>query len=145
MRARHTGISAYIWRDYAMIRRLSKDSRGDSTSCSGRRTVVAPPLLGERLRGTGVRSKHQWPAEFRDFNRLKGDKRLMMDAASIAKTALIIIRQMHELRRPKFLPSEGELCRMVKDVFWASLDKYEGIPLEVRLFYAPVIPGPHTL
>jgi hypothetical protein len=68
----------------------------------------------------------------------------MMDAASIAKTVLNIVRQMSELRRPKFLPSEGEMCRMLEDVFWASLDKYEGIPLDVLLFYAPAIPGPHT-
>jgi hypothetical protein len=69
----------------------------------------------------------------------------MINALFIAKTVLSIVEQMHELRRPKFLPSEGELCRMVEDVFWASLDKYEGIPLEVRLFFAPAMHGPHTL
>lgn len=61
----------------------------------------------------------------------------MIDAAAIARRVLGIVYQMHELRRPRTIPSEGALRRVLEDVFWSSLDRYEGIELRTRVFFAP--------
>ena len=34
------------------------------------------------------------------------------------------------------VPSEGALRRVVEDVFWSSLDQYEGNPIRARIFFA---------
>ncbi|MGH7148648.1 MAG: putative sensor domain DACNV-containing protein [Nitrospiraceae bacterium] len=44
---------------------------------------------------------------------------------------------MDRLRRPRIVPSEVALRHVVEDVFWSSLDRYEGNPLRVRVFFAP--------
>lgn len=45
---------------------------------------------------------------------------------------------MHELRRPNVIPNKQSLSRVIEDVFWSSLDRYERIPLKARIFFAPV-------
>lgn len=62
----------------------------------------------------------------------------MFDPAELASKALGIIDQMHEIRRPYFVPTEHSLTQVIKDVFWSSLDRYEGDPLTVRIFFAPI-------
>src|SRR5437667_11303516 len=61
----------------------------------------------------------------------------MFDPAELATKTLGIIGQMNEVRRPYFVPTERSLTQVVKDVFWSSLDRYEGDPLTVRIFFAP--------
>lgn len=61
----------------------------------------------------------------------------MIDATAIARKVLSIVDQMHKSRRPRIVPSEGALRRVVEDVFWSSLDRYEGNPLSARVFFAP--------
>lgn len=65
----------------------------------------------------------------------------MIDASHIARKVLNIIEEMHELRRPRFVPSEAALARVIEHVFWASVDQYEGTPLKARIFFAPTITG----
>lgn len=61
----------------------------------------------------------------------------MINATAIVQKVLSILDQMHRLRRPRIVPSEGALRRVVEDVLWSSLDRYEGNPLRVRVFFAP--------
>jgi hypothetical protein len=63
----------------------------------------------------------------------------MIDALHIARKVLNIIEEMHELRRPRFIPSEAALVHLIEYVFWASVDQYEGTPLKARIFFAPTI------
>ena len=65
----------------------------------------------------------------------------MIDSSHIAREVLNIIARMHELRQPSFIPSEAALSCVIEQVFWASMDQYEGTPLRTRLFFAPTIPG----
>lgn len=60
------------------------------------------------------------------------------DPTELAKRALSIISQMHELRRPYVIPDEQSLSRVIENVFWSSLDRYERIPLKARIFFAPI-------
>ena len=61
----------------------------------------------------------------------------MIDTVSIAKRVLDIIGQINESFRVKVIPSEKALSRVFEDVFWSSLDSYEGNSLRVRIFFAP--------
>ncbi|MFN0301096.1 MAG: putative sensor domain DACNV-containing protein [Burkholderiales bacterium] len=61
----------------------------------------------------------------------------MIDSTAIAQKVLSIVDQMHELRRPRIVPSEGALRRILEDVFWSSVDQYEGNQIRARLFFAP--------
>jgi predicted mannosyl-3-phosphoglycerate phosphatase (HAD superfamily) len=61
----------------------------------------------------------------------------MIDSTVIAQKILGIIGQMHELRKPRTIPSENALRRVIEDVFWSSLDRYEGNPIRARVFFAP--------
>ena len=60
----------------------------------------------------------------------------MIDSIAIAREVLGILEQMHKARRPHRVPSEGALRRVVEDVFWSSLDQYEGNPIRARVFFA---------
>jgi hypothetical protein len=61
----------------------------------------------------------------------------MIDSTAIAQKVLSIVGQMHELSRPRIVPSEGALCRVLEDVFWSSVDQYEGNQIRARVFFAP--------
>lgn len=62
---------------------------------------------------------------------------MMIDATSLAKTILNLVRQMHESRQPRILPTEAALSKVIEDVFWSSVDRYEGTPVRARIFFAP--------
>jgi Probable sensor domain DACNV len=63
----------------------------------------------------------------------------MIDPLHIARKVLNVIENVHELRRPRFVPSEVALVDLIEHVFWASVDQYEGTPLKARIFFAPTI------
>ena len=63
----------------------------------------------------------------------------MINAQHIARTSLGIIGQMNQIRRPKFVPEEADLATIIAEAFWASLERYEGVPLRFRLFFVPRI------
>lgn len=69
----------------------------------------------------------------------------MIDAGKIAEIVLQTAQVMHEIRRPKFLPTKAELQHIVESVFWASIDVYEGTCLNPRILFAPPIDGHSTL
>jgi hypothetical protein len=55
----------------------------------------------------------------------------------VAQKVFSIVNQMHENRRPRVLPTETALSKVIEDVFWSSLDQYEGTPIRTRIFFAP--------
>jgi len=59
----------------------------------------------------------------------------MIDAAGIAQNVISIVDRMHELRRPQTVPTDGALHRVIEEVFWSSMDRYEGNPLQARIFF----------
>ena len=61
----------------------------------------------------------------------------MFDAAVIARKVLSIIGQIDQARRPRLVPTEQALSRVVEDVFWSSLAQFEGTPVSPRIFFAP--------
>lgn len=67
----------------------------------------------------------------------------MVDWKILANKVLQILKQVHDLRKPKVVPSEGAVSKVVEEVFWASLDKYEGVPLRARMYFAPDV-GEHS-
>jgi hypothetical protein len=61
----------------------------------------------------------------------------MIDSTSIAKKVLNIVEQMRMLTGLQIVPSEDVLRRVLEDVFWSSVDQYEGNPFRARVFFAP--------
>lgn len=61
----------------------------------------------------------------------------MIDANNAAAKVLQIITRMHALERPYVIPTEGALGQVFDQVFWASLNQYEGKALRPRVFFAP--------
>jgi hypothetical protein len=44
---------------------------------------------------------------------------------------------MQEVLRPRVIPTEAGLQKVIEDVFWSSVDQYEGTPVRARIFFAP--------
>jgi sensor domain DACNV-containing protein len=61
----------------------------------------------------------------------------VIDFLGTAKEILDIVSHMHELRQPRVLPTQAALSKVLQDVFWSSLDQYEGNPVRARVFFAP--------
>jgi hypothetical protein len=61
----------------------------------------------------------------------------MIDSIAISHQVISILEQLADLRRPKITPSASALAQVIEKVFWASLDRYEGIPLRTRVFFTP--------
>lgn len=61
----------------------------------------------------------------------------MINTKSIAQKVLNIVGQMHGSRRPRVVPTEDALSSVLEEVFWSSVDRYEGNPLRVRIYFAP--------
>lgn len=59
----------------------------------------------------------------------------MIDALLIARKTLSIIDQLPDHRKPRFVPSEAALRRVLEDVFWSSVDRYEGNLLQARVYF----------
>ncbi|HEX5338921.1 MAG TPA: hypothetical protein VFW53_10840 [Gallionella sp.] len=62
----------------------------------------------------------------------------MLSVADLAVKVLEAIADMHEIERPKLVPSEATLESVIEAIFWSSLDKYEDIPLRARVYLAPL-------
>jgi hypothetical protein len=61
----------------------------------------------------------------------------MIDSAGLTERIFAIIAQLHELRRPMVVPTKAALTKVLEDVFWASVQQYEGNPLRPRIYFAP--------
>ena len=61
----------------------------------------------------------------------------MIDANSAAAKLLQIITRMHALERPYVIPTKAALRQVFEQVFWSSLNQYEGKALKARIFFAP--------
>lgn len=61
----------------------------------------------------------------------------MINATDIAQKVFDIIEQMHEMRRPAIVPSKTAFCHVIEEMFWSSVDRYEGNLLRTRIFFAP--------
>ncbi len=61
----------------------------------------------------------------------------MIDASSAAAKILEIITRMHHLERPFVIPTKDTLRHVFDQVFWSSLNQYEGKALKARIFFAP--------
>lgn len=61
----------------------------------------------------------------------------MIDTATLAKQVLSIVGRLHKLRQPRVVPTEAVLSKVLEDVFWSSVDRYEGNSLRARIFFAP--------
>lgn len=61
----------------------------------------------------------------------------MIDAKDAASKVLQIITQMHDLERPRVIPAEDALRHVFEQVFWSSVNQYEGMALRARVFFAP--------
>lgn len=71
----------------------------------------------------------------------------MIDAATMAKQILSAIEQhLPRLERPKVTPSEETLRRVLEEMFWSSMDQYEGQALRPRVYFAPeqILSSPNT-
>jgi hypothetical protein len=61
----------------------------------------------------------------------------MINANKAAASVLQIITRMHDSHRVKVVPSEDALRFVFDQVFWSSLNQYEGKALKARVFFPP--------
>lgn len=59
----------------------------------------------------------------------------MIDGQGIAGRVIAVLEQMNAVRRPSVVPSLNALAAAFEQVFWSSLDHYEGAPLRARVFF----------
>lgn len=86
--------------------------------------------------------KHLVPANWlapitRISSALSTEAITMIDAKGAAAQVLQIISQMHRLEQPYVVPSEHALAHVFEQVFWSSVNHYEGLLLTARVFFAP--------
>lgn len=69
----------------------------------------------------------------------------MLSFAILAEEVLAVLDDMHELERPRIVPTQAALESVLEAVFWSSLDKYEDVPLRARIYLAPIaaLANPH--